>query len=80
MRSAPLPIISIRQRPAKSGSTKARAASASIGTRDIISTPPASMARSWPAPIFRAAAAMASIPDEQKRLTVIPLMLSGQRA
>ena len=50
------------------------------GTRDIISIPPATIACSCPAVIFRAARATASSPEEQNRDTVRPDTVEGQLA
>ena len=57
-----------------------RAPSASRGTRDIISTPPATNAEVCPQFTFIAASEIASILDEQNRLIVIPATDAGQPA
>src|SRR5678815_1115054 len=51
-----------------------------IGTRDMLSTPPATTRSSQPLATFCAAMLTASSPDAQKRLICIPATLKSQPA
>ncbi len=54
--------------------------SASIGTRDIDSTPPATMRSAYPATTRAAAVSIASSPEQHSRDTTPPGTRSGQPA
>ena len=50
------------------------------GARDMLSTPPAIISSASPALIARAAIVTASMPEPQRRLTVVPVTSVGRPA
>ena len=53
---------------------------ASFCTQEMLSTPPATITGTWSTMMRCAAIAMVCRPDEQKRLTVTPLVVTGRPA